>query len=147
MTKVGKKTTGGTHGGDGPSTSGRSVGGSRGRKQGRDYDDDEDDPNKAERQGVKMHHQNQWWPARNHARRAQFTHPPTESYQPSTYLVRRREPCWIITCWTGLRSRRGRYKKARMQGRQVKPHRYRAGTVALQDIPHFQKTSALLIRK
>ena len=34
-----------------------------------------------------------------------------------------------------------------MQGRLVKPHRYRAGTVALQDIRHFQKTSALLIRK
>ena len=34
-----------------------------------------------------------------------------------------------------------------MQGRQVKPHRYRAGTVALQDIRHFQKTSALLIWK
>ena len=34
-----------------------------------------------------------------------------------------------------------------MQGRQVKPHWYRAGTVALQDIRHFQKTSALLIRK
>ena len=31
-TKVGKKTTGGAHGGDGPSTSGRSVGGSGGRK-------------------------------------------------------------------------------------------------------------------
>ena len=37
--------------------------------------------------------------------------------------------------------------EARMQGRQVKPHRYRAGTVALQDIRHFQKTSALLIWK
>ena len=37
--------------------------------------------------------------------------------------------------------------EARMKGRQVKPHRYRAGTVALQDIHHFQKTSALLIRK
>ena len=34
-----------------------------------------------------------------------------------------------------------------MQGRLVKPHRYRAGTVALKDIRHFQKTSALLIRK
>ena len=34
-----------------------------------------------------------------------------------------------------------------MQGRQVKPHRDRAETVALQDICHFQKTSALLIRK
>ena len=33
-----------------------------------------------------------------------------------------------------------------MQGRQVKPHRYRAGTVALQDIRHFQRSTALLIR-
>ena len=35
--------------------------------------------------------------------------------------------------------------EARMQGRLVKPHRYRAGTAALNDIRHFQKTSALLI--
>ena len=37
--------------------------------------------------------------------------------------------------------------EARMQGRIVKPHRYRAGTAALKDIRHFQKTTALLIRK
>ena len=37
--------------------------------------------------------------------------------------------------------------QARMQGRQVKPHRYRAGTAALCDIRHFQKSTALLIRK
>ena len=34
-----------------------------------------------------------------------------------------------------------------MQGRRVKPHRYRAGTVALKDIRHFQRTSVLLIQK
>ena len=34
-----------------------------------------------------------------------------------------------------------------MQGRLVKPHRYRAGTVALKDICHSQKSRALLIRK
>ena len=34
-----------------------------------------------------------------------------------------------------------------MQGRLVKPHRYRAGTAALKDIRHFQKSTALLIRK
>ena len=34
-----------------------------------------------------------------------------------------------------------------MQGRLVKPHRYRAGTTALHDICHFQKSTALLIRK
>ena len=37
--------------------------------------------------------------------------------------------------------------EVRMQGRLVKPHRYRAGTAALKDIHHFQKTTALLIRK
>ena len=34
-----------------------------------------------------------------------------------------------------------------MQGRLVKPHRYRGGTVGLKDICHFQKSTALLIRK
>ena len=34
-----------------------------------------------------------------------------------------------------------------MQGRLVKPHRYRAGTVALKDIRHFQKRTTLLIRQ
>ena len=37
--------------------------------------------------------------------------------------------------------------EAKMQGRQVRPHRYRAGTVALSDIRHFQKSTALLICK
>ena len=35
--------------------------------------------------------------------------------------------------------------EARMQGRIIKPHRYRVGTAALKDIRHFQKTSELLI--
>ena len=34
-----------------------------------------------------------------------------------------------------------------MQGWQVKPYRYRAGTAALHDIRHLQKGTALLIRK
>ena len=51
-TKVGrKKTTGSARGGDGPSTSGGSVGGSRGRKRGRDDDGGEDDPNKRRKTG------------------------------------------------------------------------------------------------
>ena len=47
--------------------------------------------------------------------------------------------------WTDEQKRK--IHEARMQGRQVKPHWYRAGTAALQDIRHFQKTTALLIRK
>ena len=50
-----------------------------------------------------------------------------------------------ILDWTDEQKRK--IHEARMQGRQVKPHRYRAGTAALQDIRHFQKTTALLIRK
>ena len=34
-----------------------------------------------------------------------------------------------------------------MEGRQIKPHRYWAGTVALHDICHFQRSTALLICK
>ena len=37
--------------------------------------------------------------------------------------------------------------QVRMEGRQIKPHRYRVGTAALRDIHHFQKSTALLIRK
>ena len=37
--------------------------------------------------------------------------------------------------------------QARLKGRQIKPQRYRAGTVVLHDIHHFQKNTALLIRK
>ena len=37
--------------------------------------------------------------------------------------------------------------QARLKGRQIKPHRYRAGTAALRDIRHFQKSTALLIEK
>ena len=37
--------------------------------------------------------------------------------------------------------------QARSKGRQIKPHRYQAGTAALRDVCHFQKITALLIRK
>ena len=37
--------------------------------------------------------------------------------------------------------------QVRLKGRQIKPHRYQAGTAALCDIRHFQKNTALLIRK
>ena len=50
-TKVGKKTTGDARGGDGPSMSGRSVGGSGGRKRGRDDDGNKEDPNKRRKTG------------------------------------------------------------------------------------------------
>ena len=108
-TKVGKKSTGSARDGSGPSTSGRGVGRSGSRKRGWDDDGDDDDPNKhAGRQGMRVNHQDRWWPRKNHASRAQLTPESTESYQSSTSLARKKEPCWAITCWTGLWRRRRR---------------------------------------
>ena len=52
---------------------------------------------------------------------------------------------YCVLDWTLAQKKK--IHEARMQGRLVKPHRYRAGTAALKDIHHFQKTTALLIRK
>ena len=95
---------------------------------------------------AKMHHQNKWWPTKTHARRPQVTPQLTKSCQ--SCISHTKERTLLGHCvldWTEEQKRK--IHEARMQGRQVKPHRYRAGTVALQDIRHFQKTSALLIQK
>ena len=47
--------------------------------------------------------------------------------------------------WTAEQKRK--IHEARMQGRLIKPHRYRGGTAALKEIRHFQGSTALLIRK
>ena len=75
-------------------------------------------------------------------------YPPIDRKLPVLYISRTKERTLLghrMLDWTDEQKRK--IHEARMQGRQVKPHRYRAGTVALQDIRHFQKTSALLIRK
>ena len=75
-------------------------------------------------------------------------YPPIDRKLPVLYISRTKERTMLghrILDWTDEQKRK--IHEARMQGRQVKPHRYRAGTVALQDIRHFQKTSTLLIRK
>ena len=55
-TKVSKKSTGSARNGSGPSTSGRGIGGSRGRKRGQD-DGDEDDLTSVGRQGMRVNRQ------------------------------------------------------------------------------------------
>ena len=147
-TKVGrKKTTGSAHGGDGPSMSGRSVGGSGGRKRGRDDDGDEDDPNKRRKTGGETAPPKPMV-ARKEPCKKGTVYPPIDRQLPPLYISHPKERTLLghrMLDWT--REQKRKMHKARMQGRQVKPHRYRAGTVALQDIRHFQKTSALLIRK
>ena len=144
-TKAVKKTTGGTRGGDGPSTSGENVGRPRGKKRGWD-DSGDDDPTKCRKTGENA-------PPKPMVARKE-PHKKTAGYHPIDPML----PVLYISCpkertllghrvldWTDEQKRK--IHEVRMQGRQVKPHRYRAGTVALQDIRHFQKTSALLIQE
>ena len=75
-------------------------------------------------------------------------YPPIDRKLPALYISRPKERTLLghrVLDWTPEQKRK--IHEARMQGRQVKPHRYRVGTVALQDIRHFEKTSALLIWK
>ena len=147
-TKAGrKKATGSARGGNGPSTSGENVGRSGGRKRGRDNDGGEDDPNKRRKTG------DETAPppplvARKEPCKKVIVYPPIDRKLPVLYISHPKERPLLghrVLDWTPEQKRK--IHEARMQGRQVKLHRYRAGTVALQDIRHFQKTSALLIRK
>ena len=144
-TKAVKKTTGGASGGGGPSTSGENVGGPRGKKRGRD-DGGNDDPAKHRKIGENAPPKPMV--ARKEPRKKTAGYPPIDRKLPVLYISRPKERTMLghrVLDWTDEQKRK--IHEARMQGRQVKPHRYRAGTVALQDIRHFQKTSALLIRK
>ena len=73
---------------------------------------------------------------------------PVDRKLPVLYISRPKERTELGHCvldWTDEQKRK--IHEARMQGRLVKPHRYRAGTVALKDIRHYQGSTALLIRK
>ena len=142
-----KKTTGSAHGGDGPSMSGESVGRSRGKKRGRDGDGDDDDPNKCRKTGGRNAPPKPMV-AHKEPRKKGTVYPPIDRKLPVLYISRPKERSLLghhVLDWTDEQKRK--IHEARMQGRQVKPHRYRVGTVALQDIRHFQTTSALLIWK
>ena len=132
--------------GSGPSTSG-GVGGSRGRKRGRDDDGDDDDPNKHRKTGGEGAPPKPMV-ARKEPRKSGTVYPPIDRKLPVLYISHPKERTLLghrVLDWTPEQKRK--IHEARMQGRRVKPHRYRAGTAALQDIRHFQKTTALLIRK
>ena len=132
--------------GSGPSTS-SGVGRSRGRKRGRDDDSDDDDPNKCRKTG------GEGAPPKpvvacKEPRKSGTVYPPIDRKLPVLYISHPKERTLLGHCvldWTLEQKRK--IHEARMQGRRVKPHRYRAGTAALQDIRHFQKTTALLIWK
>ena len=143
-----------TSGGGGTGTgAGSGVGGTgggdlgQGRKRGRDDDGNDDDPNKRRKTG------GEGGPprltvARKEPHKAGTVYPPINRKLPVLYISRKKERTILGHCvldWTQVQLRT--IHEVRMQGRLVKPHRYRVGTAALKDIRHFQKTSALLIRK
>ena len=130
--------------GGGPSTSG--AGGSGGKKRGRD-DDDDDDPNKRRKTGDGGK-QPKPQVARKEPRKKGIAYPPIDRKLPPLYISRPKERTELghrVLDWTAEQKRK--IHEARMQGRRIKPHRYRAGTVALKDIRHYQGSTALLIRK
>ena len=136
---------GGTSGGDGPSTSG--AGGSGGKKRGRDDEGDDDDPNKRRKTGGGGEQPKQLV-ARKEPRKKGIAYPPIDRKLPPLYISHPKERTELGHCvldWTEEQKRK--IHEARMQGRLIKPHRYRAGTAALKDIRHFQASTALLIRK
>ena len=129
--------------GGGPSTSG--AGGSGGKKRGRD--DDDDDPNKRRKTGDGGK-QPKPQVARKEPRKKGVAYPPIDRKLPPLYISRPKERTELghrVLDWTAEQKRK--IHEARMQGRRIKPHRYRAGTVALKDIRHYQGSTALLIRK
>ena len=96
-------------------------------------------PTNAGRQGVVAHKE---------PRKKGTVYPPVDRKLPVLYISRpkeRTELGYRVLDWTDEQKRK--IHEARMQGRLVKPHRYRAGTVALKDICHYQGSTALLIRK
>ena len=86
--------------------------------------------------------------AHKEPRKKGTVYPPIDRKLPVLYISRPKERTELghrVLDWTEEQKRK--IYEARMQGRLVKPHRYRAGTVALKDIRHFQGSTALLIRK
>ena len=129
--------------GGGPSTSG--AGGSGGKKRGRD--DDDDDPNKRRKTGDGGK-QPKPQVARKEPRKKGIAYPPIDRKLPPLYISRPKERTELghrVLYWTAEQKRK--IHEAQMQGRRIKPHRYRGGTVALKDIRHYQGSTALLIRK
>ena len=150
-------------GGGGASGSGGiGSGPGRGSKCGRDDNDPDDNPNKRRktsdppkparapvarkepRKGNPMHggqYIRPWV-------RQGVVYPPIDRNLSPLYISQKIERTKLgqrLLDWT--KAQLEKLHQARLEGRQIKPHRYWAGTVALRDICHFQRSTALLICK
>ena len=76
------------------------------------------------------------------------TYPPIDRDLASLYVSHPKERTQLgvsMLDWT--KAQLEKMHQVRLKGRQIKPHRYWAGTAAFRDIHHFQKSTALLIQK
>ena len=138
----GRGAVGGSAGGGGGGT-----GSERPGKRSRDDDDNDDDPNKR-RKTDPIQKPVQPVIARKEPQKQSTVYLLVNRNLPTLYISRNKERTELgfqILDWTP--EQRQKIHDARMQGRLVKPHRYRAGTAALRDICHFQRSTALLICK
>ena len=161
---------GGSGGNAGPSSGGGGASGSggtgagpgRGSKHGRDDDDPNDDPNKRRKTSDPPKPARQWVARKEPQKgnpmyggqyigpgvRQGVVYPPIDRNLTPLYISQKKERTKLgqrVLDWT--KAQLEKIHRARMGGRQIKPHRYRAGTVALCDIHHFQQSTALLICK
>ena len=158
-----RRSPGPSSGGGGAGGSGGAGGGpGRGSKRGRDDNDPDDDPNKR-RKTSDPPKPARAWVARKEPRKGNpmygrqyirpgvrqgVVYPPIDRNLTPLYISQKKERTKLgqrVLDWT--KAQLEKIHQARMEGRQIKPHRYRAGTVALRDIRHFQQSTALLIRK
>ena len=160
---VGKKTPARSVGGSRGKTGGRG-GAAKGTKGGHDEDGDDDDNNQSKRRKTDDNPK----PARRPIARKELrkgvpayggqylgpglrqgvNYPPIDRCLAPLYIScpkERTELGFRTLDWT--KAQLEKIYQARLKGWQVKPHRYRAGTAALRDIHHFQKSTGLLIRK
>ena len=131
--------------GGGPSTSG--AGSTGGKKRSRDDDGEDDDPNKRRKTGGGGEQLKQQV-AHKEPRKKGTAYPPIDRRLPPLYISCPKERTELghrVLDWTAEQKRK--IHEARMQGRLIKPNRYRAGTAVLKDIRHFQGSTVLLIRK
>ena len=139
--------TGSTGGTSGTGGTGGAGGTGRRRASKRGQDDDDDNPNKRRKTGDGRKLPGQPM-ARKEPKRQGTVYPLVNMNLAPLYISHKKERTMLghrILEWTDKQKRA--IHEDRMQGRLVKPHRYRAGTAALKDIRHFQRSTALLIRK
>ena len=154
----------------GASTSGGGgIGGSggndlgQGRNCGRDDDPDDDNPSKrrkisnppkpprkqtARKEPRKLHHTYGGQYIGLGVRKGVVYPPTIDRNLALLYVSRPKERTQLGFCtldWT--KAQLEKMHQARLKGRQIKPHMYRAGTAALHNIRHFQKGTSFLIQR